>query len=136
MSLSSISSIPVARRIMKSRYRLIGSICENCKGMFMPPRIICPNCRRKGRMRDYEFSGEGEIYSFTILNTPPEGFEYQRPYVVGIIKLKEGVLFTGQIVGPIENVKIGKKVRAIFRKISTSDDGFINYGIKFEIVDE
>lgn len=136
MSISSASSIPVARRIIKNRYRLIGSICENCNTMFMPPRSICPNCRRKGKMREYEFSGEGEIYSYTILNTAPEGFEYQKPYIVGIIKLKEGVLFTSQIIGKKDDVLIGKKVRAVFRRISVSEDGFINYGIKFEIVDE
>ncbi|MEM5868447.1 MAG: Zn-ribbon domain-containing OB-fold protein [Candidatus Aenigmatarchaeota archaeon] len=136
MPLSPTSAIPVARRIIKNRYRLIGSLCENCKSMFMPPRIICPNCRRKGKMKDYEFSGEGEIYSFTILNTAPEGFEYQKPYIVGIIKLKEGVLFTSQIIGKPEEIKIGKKVRPVFRRFSVSEDGFINYGLKFEVVEE
>lgn len=135
MPLSPISSIPTAKRIIKNRYRLIGSLCDNCKGTFMPPRLICPNCRRRGRMKEYEFSGDGEIYSFTTLNTVPEGFEYQKPYIVGIIRLKEGVLFTSQIIGKPESIQIGKKVRAVFRKISTSEDGFINYGLKFEVVE-
>lgn len=136
MPLISISPIPIARRVIKNRYRLIGSLCENCNSMFMPPRLICPNCRRKGKMKEHEFSGEGEIYSFTILNTAPEGFEYQKPYIVGIIKLKEGVLFTSQIIGKVDNIQIGKKVRPVFRRFSVSEDGFINYGLKFEICDE
>ena len=136
MAISITSSIPAARRVMKNRYRLVGTICENCNSLFIPPRSLCTNCRRKGRIKEYEFSGEGEIYSFTIVNSPPDGFEYQKPYVVGIVKLKEGPLFTAQIIGPFEKIKIGKKVKAVFRRIATSEDGFINYGIKFEVLDD
>lgn len=129
------SSIPLSWRLNRARYRLIGSRCLNCNDIIFPPRSICPKCRRKGKTEDIQLSGEGEIYSYTIIYIAPGGFEDQTPYALGIIKLKEGVLATGQIVAPFEDIAIGKKVRMVFRKLSEDgDSGIINYGFKFALV--
>jgi len=71
-----------------------------------------------------------------MINVAPKGFEQQTPYLIGIIKLKEGPLITGQIVRPNNNIEIGKKVYAVFRKLTEdSKSGIIKYGFKFKIKD-
>ncbi len=124
---------PIAKRTMKNRYRLIGTKCLNCNEVFMPPRSMCPNCRRSGKIEEIELSGEGEIYSYTIIKTAPEGFEINTPYVIGIIKLKEGPFISSQIINNGKEIKIGRKVRSVFRRIFRDDNGLINYGLKFEV---
>ena len=124
-------------RLIPHRYNLIGTECKSCCEKFFPPRLLCPTCRRKGRISDFKFSGNGEIYSYTTIHAPQDGFEFQKPYVLGIIKLAEGPLVTAQIVDcKPDDVKIGKKVKSVFRKImAEGDDGIIVYGYKFKLVE-
>jgi len=130
------SSVPLFWRIQKSKYRMVGSKCLTCESLFFPTRTLCPNCRGKGKMEDFGFSGNGEILSYTIVRTSPGGFEKQSPYAVGIIKLEEGVNVSGQIVGDVNAVDIGKRVKPVFRKMyEDGSEGLIYYGLKFELAD-
>lgn len=120
------------------RYNIIGSRCGVCGTVDFPPRAICPHCRRKsiGKMEDVPLSGAGTIVSYSIVHEPLEGFEMQVPYPIAMIKLDEGPMLTAQIVNcePGE-VKLGAKVKAVFRKIQEeSKSGVIYYGYKFELV--
>ena len=47
-------------RHIQQRYNLIGSKCTTCGDVFFPSRVICPNCRRKGNIEPFQFSGKGE----------------------------------------------------------------------------
>ncbi len=126
------SSVPLFWRLKKSRYSLVGSRCATCGSLFFPPKTLCPACRRKGKLEDYSFSGKGEIVSYTVIRVPPEGFE--SPYTIAIIRLDEGPTVSGQVVDEPEKVGIGKRVRAVFRKISEDGtSGLIHYGTKWEI---
>lgn len=124
-------------RLIPYRYNLIGTECKSCGEKFFPPRQLCPNCRRKGKIAEFKFSGRGEVYSHTTIYSPPQGFEFQKPYVLGIIKLVEGPLVTAQIVDcKPEDVKIGKKVKSVFRKIiAESEEGIVVYGYKFKLAE-
>ncbi len=126
-------ALPGIWRRFPERYRLEGNKCKNCGEHFFPPRIICPNCRRDGKLEGHEMSKEGEIYSYTIIRSAPVGFEDQTPYVLAIIELKEGTKVTAQItdVDP-EEMEIGMEVEEVLRKISEDGKkGKINYGYKF-----
>ncbi|MEM7819505.1 MAG: Zn-ribbon domain-containing OB-fold protein [Candidatus Aenigmatarchaeota archaeon] len=126
------SSISIFWRLKDSRYKLIGSKCKNCSIIHFPPRNICPECNNE--TEKHGLSGFGKVFSFTRIYTSPSGFEKQTPYTIGIIKLDEGPLITGEIIG--NNVKIDKKVRVIFRKLyDNAPDGLIQYGFKFEIIE-
>jgi len=134
--MSGISSVPMFWRLKKSKYRLVGTKCTSCNSLYFPPRPLCPDCRSKGKIEDFQFSGKGEITSFTIIRIPPEGFEAYTPFAVGLIKMEEGPTVEGQIVGDINNVEIGKKVKPVFRKFTEDGStGLIHYGIKFQIED-
>jgi len=122
-------------RKIPERYNLIGSHCDNCGENFFPIRNICPNCRRKGRMKNSRFSGKGEVYSYTMVYSPPTGFELEAPYVMAIIQLEEGAKVTAQLVdGDYSRVKIGAPVYMVFRKIQEEGkEGLIHYGFKFKL---
>ena len=57
----------------------------------------------------------------------------QKPYVIAIVQMDEGVRITGQIIDvELDELKVGMKVRTTLRKVS--DDGaagVIHYGYKF-----
>lgn len=58
------------------------------------------------------------------------------PYILAIVKLEEGPKLTAEIVDcEIDEVKIGKEVGAVFRKIvEKGPHGVIQYGYKFKLV--
>ncbi|MFH0862917.1 MAG: Zn-ribbon domain-containing OB-fold protein [Candidatus Altiarchaeota archaeon] len=122
-------------RLSGARYNLVGSRCKTCDRKFFPPRNICPDCRRKSKMEKFKFSGDGEVFSYTVVRAAPTGFEYQKPYVVAIVALKEGAKCTAQIVDcKPEEVRIGASVERVFRKIMADDEhGIIRYGYKFKL---
>ncbi len=127
-------SVPLFWRLKKSKYNLIGTKCTSCSQVFFPPKTLCPDCRSKGQLEEFQFSGNGEIISYTIITTPPEGFEAYAPYAIGLIKLDEGTTISGQVVGDVSKLDIGKKVQSVFRKMyEDGDGGVIHYGIKFQL---
>ncbi|MBE2182140.1 MAG: Zn-ribbon domain-containing OB-fold protein [Anaerolineae bacterium] len=84
----------------------------------------------------FDFSGKGEIYSFTVVQEPPAGFEDQSPYVLGLVKLDEGRLVTAQITDIDENgIAIGDRVEMVTRRLTAEGErGVIIYGYKFRKV--
>ncbi len=121
-------------RKLRSIYSIQGNKCETCGTHYFPPRLVCPTCRRKGKLVDHVFKGLGKIYSYTIVRQAPEDFKRQMPYVIAQVELDEGTRLTAQIVNvDPEDVKIGMRVRACFRKIKEyGHGGIIVYGYKFE----
>jgi len=126
--------IPLLWRKTNERYNLIGTKCETCNTYYMPGRIVCPTCRRKGKITEYKFKGLGKLYSHTIVRVAPEDYEYEIPYILGIIELEEGARIMAQITDcDVENVKDGMAVEVVFRKIhDDSPEGLITYGFKFK----
>lgn len=115
-----------------NRYNLIGTHCSECDEYYYPPRGMCPTCRRDGKLESYKFKGDGEIVTYTIIHTATEGFEHQTPYALAIVKLDEGPRLTSQIVAKPEEMKIGMRVKPVFRKLGEgSERGMIYYGTKF-----
>ncbi len=123
-------------RRFNASYNLVGSKCENCGAIYFPPRIICKNCGRQSKMKDYKLSGNGEIYTFTTIHATTETFKTDTPYTIAVIKTDEGPLVEGHIVDNGKEVKIGARVRMVFRKMfAEGDEGLIHYHYKFEVVD-
>lgn len=122
-------------RHIQQRYNLIGSKCTNCGNVFFPSRVICPDCRRKGNIEDFQFSGKGKIYTYSIVKAPSDDFKKIAPYAVAIIELEEGAKLTAQIVdADVNDINIGDPVEMVFRRIrEDGEDGVISYGFKFKI---
>jgi len=119
------------------RYNLGGSKCTTCGTVYFPPRPVCPECtsHRQSieKMVPFQLSGAGEVFSYTIVHEPAEGFEMQVPYVLALVKTVEGPVLTGQVVDTDPaSVRIGLRVHATFRKLREEGPaGVIHYGYKF-----
>jgi uncharacterized OB-fold protein len=127
--------IPSHWRLKKQRYALIGEICPHCDSKIFPPRDICPDCGEDAKTT-YQFSGRGEIYSFTTVYQAPAGHEENSPYPVAIVRLEEGPLVTAQLTDIGEDsVEIGTQVEMVTRKLQTQGErGMLVYGYKFRPV--
>jgi hypothetical protein len=137
-------------RLRDERLRMVGELCQNvdCLKHIFPPRDICPYCNKPANV-EHKFSGKGEVYSYTIVSQPPEGFEEFAPYVVALVQLAEGPKITAmltdletkwverEINGELRQVQefqvsIGMPVEMVTRKLkSDGDKGIILYGYKF-----
>jgi hypothetical protein len=123
-------------RLRKQRYALVGEVCPHCHAKLFPPRDICPECGQEART-PYQFSGRGEVYSYTTIYDPPAGYEENAPYTVALVKLEEGPIVTAQLTDlGDEPVKIGAPVEMVTRKLREDGDerGMIIYGYKFRPV--
>jgi uncharacterized OB-fold protein len=78
-------------------------------------------------------SGMGEVYSFSVMYSVPQGFEEQKPYVIALVKLDDGPMVTAQLTDVDESaVQIGLRVEMVTRKIrEDGSEGQIIYGYKF-----
>jgi uncharacterized OB-fold protein len=128
-------TIEIARhwRLNPQRYQLVGEICPTCNGKIFPPRDVCPYCAEQARQPEFQFSGRGEVYSYTTVHKPPEGYEEMAPYTVALVKLEEGPLITAQLTDVTsDEVEIGLPVEMVTRKLATQgEEGLIIYGYKF-----
>jgi uncharacterized OB-fold protein len=125
--------IPRHWRLKKQRYALVGEVCPHCQSKIFPPRDVCPECGGEAKTA-YQFSGKGEIYSFTVMHDAPAGFEDNIPYTVALVKLQEGPMVTAQLTDLGEApVQIGMPVEMVTRKIRSDGDekGMLVYGYKF-----
>jgi uncharacterized OB-fold protein len=128
--------IPRHWRLRKQRYALVGEVCPHCEAKLFPPRDVCPECGGEART-PYQFSGRGEVYSYTTIYDPPTGYEENAPYTVALVKLEEGPLVTAQLTDlGDEQVQIGTPVEMVTRRLRQDGDerGIIIYGYKFRPV--
>jgi uncharacterized protein len=128
--------IPRHWRLKQQRYALVGEVCPHCDAKIFPPRDVCPECGGEAK-EAYNFSGKGEVYSFTRMSDGPAGFEEQAPYTVALVKLAEGPVVTAQLTDLGDaRVEIGMPVEMVTRRIRQDGDerGMIVYGYKFRPV--
>jgi hypothetical protein len=114
------------------RYRLEGEQCPHCTAAIFPPRDLCPDCGKEAK-EPMNMSGKGEVYSWTVVNDAPAGFEKYAPYAVALVKLEEGPMITAQLTDvEFDDIEIGMPVEMVTRKVSEEGErGQIIYGYKF-----
>jgi uncharacterized OB-fold protein len=86
-----------------SEDKLMGSRCQKCGSLFVPPRSICIKCHSP-EMKWTEMRGKGRLAAFTSIAIGPpfmmsEGFDRKHPYVSGVVDLEEGARVVGRIEG-------------------------------------
>ncbi|KPJ61604.1 MAG: transcriptional regulator [Latescibacteria bacterium DG_63] len=118
-------------REIPQRYRLEATKCKSCGKISFPPRSKCPKCGGT-EFEETKLPEHGVVRTFTVIRVAPSQFVEQVPYAVGIVELHGGVRITAQIVDcPLEDIKIGQKVRIEFRRIQEDgNSGIICYGYK------
>lgn len=74
--------------------KLLGLKCLDCGGITCPPFSVCQKCGSK-KLEKVTLSGKGKLMTFTVIHTPPEG--YEPPYIVCYVKLEEGPWIPGRL---------------------------------------
>ncbi|MGA9399345.1 Zn-ribbon domain-containing OB-fold protein [Haladaptatus sp.] len=129
-------SIPMYERTVGQRLAFEGERCTECGTVVFPPKGACPDCRSDA-FEAADLSGEGTIYSYTVLSpggSPPEfagQAQAEGRYVVAVVELDEGPRITAQVtdVDPTE-VAVGMPVSGCIRRIY-EEEGVVRYGFKF-----
>jgi uncharacterized OB-fold protein len=102
--------------------KLMGSRCQKCGALFVPPRPICIKCYAN-KMEWIETKGNGKLVAFTCIAIGPpfmikEGYDRKHPYVSGVVELEEGARVVARIEGvdgsKPESIKIGIPLRVEF----------------------
>lgn len=87
--------------------KLMGSKCKDCGAVYVPVRKLCTKCNT-ANMEWVEMSGKGKVAAFTSITvgTPffvEKGYGRNKPYCFSVIKLDEGPMVSGQLVGVDES---------------------------------
>jgi len=113
--------------------KLMGSRCESCGTLYVPPRPLCPSCYGETLAWE-EMSGRGRLVAFTTVHIAPTamieaGYGRDNPYCVGIVELDEGPEISGQIVGVDAtrpgDIRVGTPLRATY--VKRGDGSFLGF---------
>lgn len=107
-----------------NRHELWIQKCEDCEKYIFYPRLLCPHCF-SSQVGWVQASGQGTIYSYTVVHRGMGPFADQTPYVVAIVELDEGVRMMTRILGSREQIAIGKAVTVTFEQVD--DDLILPY---------
>lgn len=94
--------------------RLVLPRCEACGFVIWYPRRFCPACHHHG-VHWFEASGNGHIYSFTVVRRGHGVWRDVSPYVLAYVELEEGPRMLTNVthVDPAA-VRVGMPVRVSF----------------------
>lgn len=94
--------------------RLLLRRCDSCGTLVWYPRSFCPDCGSFSTSWT-EASGEGTVYSFTIVHRSQGRYSDAVPYVLAYVELAEGPRIMTNIVGcEVDEVRVGQAVRVVF----------------------
>lgn len=92
--------------------------CRDCDQFFFYPRHLCPQCLGSN-LEWQRVSGNGTVYSFTVVRRPPNKLFIDVPYVLAIVELDEGPRLTTNIVGCApQAVRCGSPVTVVFEDVT------------------
>jgi len=94
--------------------RLLLARCDDCGTVIWYPKTYCPACGGLSVSWD-DASGQGAVYSFSVVHRAAGPFRQAAPYVIAYVELAEGPRVLTNIVGcEPDEVHIGQPVRVVF----------------------
>jgi uncharacterized OB-fold protein len=96
--------------------KLHGKKCKSCGFLQTEPAYGCISCGSM-ELDPFEFSGEGKIYTYTVVYVGFGHMAEKAPYVLAIVELEEGAKTTTILedIQDVESAKIGMNVQ--FKRI-------------------
>jgi uncharacterized OB-fold protein len=119
--------------------KLMGSKCKKCGALDIPPRKLCIKCNSTD-VEWVELSGKGKLAAYSCIGVGAtfmvkKGYSMKKPYCFSVIKLDEGPMISGQLVGvdetKPEDIKISTPVKAKFLETEL-EGGEIRVDLGFE----
>ncbi|PIU63387.1 MAG: DNA-binding protein [Armatimonadetes bacterium CG07_land_8_20_14_0_80_40_9] len=102
---------------LRDNKKIWGTKCPKCKIVFVPPRNVCPRCFTK--IEEWvELGSEGTLLTYTVVHYKSPVSPLEPPYGYGIIKLEGADTGLTHLLSEMdfEKIKIGMKVRAVFKE--------------------
>jgi uncharacterized protein len=96
--------------------------CVTCSEWIWYPRAWCPKCGKRNKIEWRKLSGNGHVYSFTIIrqvidNSP--AFQNDIPFIIGLIELEEGPRIYSNVTEiAVDKVAIGDTVTIYFDDVT------------------
>jgi hypothetical protein len=102
--------------------------------VYFPPVVRC-RCGST-ELENVELPHEGKLIEYTVLYQVGTDFLKQKPLIIGLVELSNGVRVTGQIVdAQPDKLTPGTKVEVVFRRVVVDGKyGLVMYGYKFRPV--
>lgn len=112
---------------------LLGGVCADCGQVLLPPRPACYNCgSREVAVEDQP--REGQVYSYTEVQTPPPALADDAPYTIAVVELASGGRLTGRLGVDYADVEIGDPVELRVRDPSEAERSLaLDYEIEWPI---
>ena len=92
--------------------------CANCQEWIWYPKAWCPQCGGRDKIEWRKLSGNGQLYSFTVIRQVIENspaFQPDLPIVLGLIELDEGPRIYSDVTGVSpDQVSIGDRLSIYF----------------------
>jgi hypothetical protein len=110
--------------------KLMGSKCKKCGKIYVPPRKLCIKCNSTD-LEWVEMSGKGKLAAFSCIGVgttfmADKGYSMKNPYCFSVIKLDEGPMISGQLIGVDESkpetIKIEMPVKLKFLETELKGD--------------
>jgi hypothetical protein len=96
--------------------RLLLQRCTSCHTVLWYPRYVCANCHST-ELADFEASGRGTLYSFTLTSKGILEYADAGPYVLAMVELDEGPKMLTNIVDcDPAGLAIGQPVEVVFHR--------------------
>jgi len=74
--------------------RIVGSQCDVCHEIYVPPRPVCKNCGSHA-IEITTVEGKGKLLTWTIINIAPPTHTNKVPYTLAIVELTNKQRLTG-----------------------------------------
>jgi hypothetical protein len=97
--------------------RLFTTKCKKCGKVYFPPTADCSKCYLSN-MDWIELTGDAELITWTIMQVRPKSFSQHPPYVIAVVKLKEGINVMAWLTNiKHEDIKPGIKLKLVTKEL-------------------
>lgn len=103
---------------LKDYQRIMGTRCPSCNRVYVPARPTCIVCLAE--LNEWvELSNKGTVLTYTVVSHPSPCHKAEVPFIYGIIQLDGADTGMTHFLGEVdhEDLKIGMRVEAVFRKV-------------------
>ncbi|MFQ5454879.1 MAG: Zn-ribbon domain-containing OB-fold protein [Nitrospirota bacterium] len=110
-------------RELRDNKKILGSRCEGCGMVYLPPRINCSKCYLP---TDWvTLGGEGTVVTLTTVHYATSRFFHNVPFICGYIKMDgaDTLILQNIIMEDIREARPGMRVKAIFKEERSGDIG-------------
>lgn len=94
--------------------RLMGSRCQTCGEVYLPPRPLCTYCGATD-LEWVKLNDEGTVEALTVIHVAPTNCAEEAPYTIAVVRLDDGPKITVRVSSD-NAVSVGDRVKGDIEK--------------------